>query len=224
VTELAPGLASLDGFPRWAINVYLVGDVLIDAGTRCDRGRIFRQLAGRPVAAHALTHAHPDHQGSSAAVCRRLGIPLWCGAADADAAEDPGLIVDRLPTHAINRAIAPRWMGPGHPVARRLREGDDLGAGFVVVETPGHSAGHVSFWRASDRTLVLGDLLANIDWLTWRPGLREPPQLFTPDPAANRRAARRVAELHPALVVFGHGPPLRNDGRFERFVAGLAAD
>ena len=49
-----------------------------------------RQLQGRTVSAHALTHAHPDHQGSSHAVCERLGIPLWCGEGDVPAMETPG--------------------------------------------------------------------------------------------------------------------------------------
>ena len=35
--ELAPGLHQLSGHPRDAINVYLAGDVLIDAG-RATRG------------------------------------------------------------------------------------------------------------------------------------------------------------------------------------------
>src|SRR5271165_784009 len=51
----------LRGWPRNAINVYLVGDVLIDAATRQGEKRIMRQIAGRPLNAHALTHAHPDH-------------------------------------------------------------------------------------------------------------------------------------------------------------------
>jgi hydroxyacylglutathione hydrolase len=36
----------LDGRPRAAINVYLIGDVLVDAGTQLARRRILRQLAG----------------------------------------------------------------------------------------------------------------------------------------------------------------------------------
>jgi hydroxyacylglutathione hydrolase len=67
--------------------VYLAGEVLIDAGTSGDRRRILSQLAGRTVSAHALTHAHPDHFGSSHAVCEALGIPLWCGERDAKVVE-----------------------------------------------------------------------------------------------------------------------------------------
>lgn len=218
---LADGLFQLGGFPPNAINVYLMGGVLVDAGTRFDRKRILRQLRGRAVTAHALTHAHPDHQGASHAVCEALGVPLWCGEADAGAVEDPRLIHARLPDHPLNRLISPLLAGSAHPVARRLREGDRVG-GFTVIETPGHCAGHVSYWRAGDRVLVLGDVLANM-WLPlMRPGLREPPTIFSPDPAGNRDSARKVAALEPSLVCFGHGPPLRDTRKFVTFVEGLA--
>ena len=45
------------------INVYLAEDVLIDAGRRWDRRRIFAELEGVEISAVALTHVHPDHQG-----------------------------------------------------------------------------------------------------------------------------------------------------------------
>src|SRR3954453_18243562 len=61
MTELAPGVHLLTGFPKYGINWYLVGDVLIDAGGKPDKRRILKQLRGRSVSAHALTHAHPDH-------------------------------------------------------------------------------------------------------------------------------------------------------------------
>lgn len=220
--RLADDLYQLRGVPPDAINVYLLGDVLIDAGTRFAPRRILRQLRGRSVAAHALTHAHPDHQGGSHRVCEALGIPLWCGAADAEAVETPGGVIAALPKNPVNRLLAPLMVGPPHPVARRLREGDEV-AGFVVLEVPGHSAGHVAYWRERDRVLVLGDVLAGMNPLTGLPGLREPPRIFTPDPARNRESARRIAALEPALVCFGHGPPLRDPKRLADFVAGLPA-
>jgi hydroxyacylglutathione hydrolase len=57
--ELADEVHLLDGRPRNAINVYLLGDVLIDAATRQGERRIMRQVVGRSLSAHALTHAHP---------------------------------------------------------------------------------------------------------------------------------------------------------------------
>lgn len=214
---IADNLFQIEGFPPHSINMYLMGGVLIDAGTRFSAGRILKQLAGRTVSAHALTHAHPDHQGASHRVATELDLPLWCGEADAAAAEDPRLIRTRMPKHPINYLLEWFATGPAHPVARRLKEGDDVG-GFEVIETPGHTVGHLSFWRESDRALVLGDVVANLNFLTGLPGLRWPPNMWTIDPHRNRESARRVAALRPEVVCFGHGPPLRDPDRFARFV------
>ena len=217
--RLADDLYLLDGFPPYGINVYLMGDVLVDAATRHAKRRILRQLKGQKVTAHALTHAHPDHQGASHAVCESLGIPLWCGENDADAMED-GRIMARQPKHPINTLFGALMPGPAHPVARRLTEGDDV-AGFKVLDVPGHSAGHVAYWRESDRVLILGDVLTNIDTLTGLPGLHEPYSFFTPDPDRNRDSARRIAALEPELVCFGHGRPLRDPAKLRDFVGRL---
>jgi hydroxyacylglutathione hydrolase len=218
--QLAEDVHMLSGWPRNAINVYLVGDVLIDAATRQGEQRIMRQIEGHTVTAHALTHAHADHQGSSHAICERMQIPLWCGREDIPAMEN-GVKLPATAPWAI-RAFEERfWAGPPHPVARTLQEGDEV-AGFTVLETPGHSPGHVAFWRESDRTLILGDVLNNINVRTGIPGLHEPPDFFTPDPPRNRESARRLAALEPALVCFGHGAPLRDTAKLKAFVAGLA--
>jgi hydroxyacylglutathione hydrolase len=218
--QLAPDLYLLDGFPPYGINVYLIGDVLVDAATRHAGRRILRQLQGRTVTAHALTHAHPDHQGASHEICETLSIPLWCGELDADAAEN-GRIMERQPKHPVNRVIGLAFPGPGHPVSRRLREGDDV-AGFRILDTPGHSAGHVALWRESDRTLICGDVFTNMDTLTGIPGLHEPKRFFTPDPARNRESMRRLAALEPELVCFGHGRPLRDPRKLRAFTDRVA--
>ena len=221
--QLADDVTVLEGFPPYAINVYLLGDVLIDAATRFAAGRLLRRLRGRRVSAHALTHAHPDHQGSSHAICTKLEIPLWCGDADTDAMEQEGEIMRRIPRHLLTDTIAPLIAGPPHPVSRRLREGDRVGS-FTVIETPGHTVGHISFWRADDRVLILGDVVANLNIYTGRPMLREPERFFSVDPARNRASARRLVELQPTLIGFGHGPPLRNPERFTDFINRLPRD
>ncbi len=218
--QLAADVHLLSGRPAYAINVYLVGDVLIDAATRQAEKRIMRQISDRDVTAHALTHAHPDHQGSSHAVCERLGIPLWCGQGDIPAMETPGGLSSSQAPRWLNGLREHFWTGPPHPVSRALKEGDEV-AGFTVLDTPGHSHGHISFWRESDRVLIVGDVLFNLNGLTGMPGLHEPPELFTPDPARNRESARRLAALEPALACFGHGRPMRDPDRLARFVAQL---
>lgn len=111
-------------------------------------------------------------------------------------------------------------MGPPHPVSRVLREGDEV-AGFTVLDSPGHTRGHISFWRESDRVLILGDVLNNMNLMTGIPGLHQPPELFTIDPERNRASIRRLAALRPALVCFGHGAPLRDPDKLADFAAQL---
>jgi hydroxyacylglutathione hydrolase len=213
--EIAEGVWQLAGVPRDLINVYLAGGVLFDAGSRWGRGRILRQLRGRDVRWVALTHCHPDHQGAARAVCDTFGVALACHEADVPAAEGK---VPMEPRNWILRLGHRLLSGPSCPVGRALREGDEV-AGFRVVHTPGHTPGHVVYFRDRDRVAIAGDVLANIHFATHRSGLREPPHFFSADPAANRRSARLLADLRPLVVCFGHGPPLRDADLLERFVA-----
>ncbi len=222
--EVAPAVKRLAVVGADALNVYLVGDVLVDAGGRAAAGRILRALAApgvRPPLAHAVTHAHFDHQGSSHAVCEQLGIPLWCGAGDREALETGDLARVLPKPRSFGAWLEGLLAGPAHPVARVLREGDDVAAGFTVLETPGHTAGSISFWRAADRVLILGDVAMSRHPMTRRVGLREPVAVGTVDAERNRQTLRRLAALDPAIVCFGHGAPLLDPGRFRAFVDSL---
>jgi glyoxylase-like metal-dependent hydrolase (beta-lactamase superfamily II) len=194
-----------------------LGEVLVDSGTRFAAQRILRRLRGRTISTHALTHVHPDHQGSSHAICKSLGIPLWCGDSDAEAMETAGEVMARMPRHWLSGTIGRLWIGPPHPVSRRLHEGDRVGS-FTVIETPGHTVGHISYWREADGILVVGDVVCNLNIYNGRVMLREPERIFTLDPARNRASARRLGELEPELICFGHGPPLRDTARFVKYV------
>lgn len=188
------------GKPPHMINAYLVGDVLVDAGTPAAGKRLLRQLTGHQVRAHLVTHAHPDHFGSTHAVAEALGVPVWAGALDAEAIETARPVTGpgRIP------ALMSRMkMPPPHSVDRGLVEGDEI-AGFEVLDTPGHSPGHIALWRESDRVLICGDVFMRMV----RVGA--PWGFLTVDPAQNRQSMQRLAALRPELVLFGHGRPLRD--------------
>jgi glyoxylase-like metal-dependent hydrolase (beta-lactamase superfamily II) len=215
VNVIADGLWQLAGWPRDLVNVYLAGDVLIDAATRWAKRRILRQLQGRALRTIALTHCHPDHQGMAKFLCDHFQVPLACHEADVPAMEG------REPMQPRNWIV--HWGqrllgGPSHPVGQMLRENDEV-AGFRVIHAPGHTQGHVIFFRESDRVAIAGDLLANINFLTRRPGLREPPTIFSVDPLRNRQSIKKLIALRPSLVCFGHGPPLRQPEMLEEIAA-----
>lgn len=238
LVELAPNVWQVALLPRDGVNAYLIGAmtrdvgsdpigestgyVVVDAGTPWSLRRLLAALEGRPLAAHVLTHAHPDHQGGTAALCAVRSIPLWCGARDRDAAQraDFASAWQGRRRYPLFR-LAQRLGGPGQPVARTLGEGDMV-AGFEVIETPGHTPGHISLWRPSDGVVILGDVASHRNPLSLSAGLREPTRLFTYDPLENRRSIRKVAALGPRLVCFGHGPPLVDGERFVRWAESLS--
>ncbi|MFL5845739.1 MAG: MBL fold metallo-hydrolase [Solirubrobacteraceae bacterium] len=213
--QVAEDVWQIPLLPRNGINAYVIGDVLVDAGAKPQAGKVLKAVAGRSIATHAITHAHGDHVGGSKRVVEALGVPFWCGAGDAPAVEAGRAVIAESRVKPLMKAGA---AFDAVPVARRLQEGDELTAGFVVLDTPGHSPGHISFWRERDRVLVCADVFFNLHLLTLRYGLRNPPDAFTVDPALNRASQRKLAELRPEVVCFGHGEVVRDPGALARFV------
>jgi glyoxylase-like metal-dependent hydrolase (beta-lactamase superfamily II) len=218
--HIAPGVWRLKEFPAPTVNVYLAGDVLIDAGRRWDRRRIFAEIEGREISMLALTHAHPDHQGVAKDIRKARGVPLACHADDVEAMEGRRTMQEAAPGNPYNRLIKRIWQGPPCEVDRVLEEGDEV-AGFRVLHAPGHARGEVIFFRDSDRVAICGDVIRNMSYATGRPMIAEPPEIFTYDPAENRRSIRKLADLNPSLILPGHGPALADMAAFGRFVARL---
>jgi hydroxyacylglutathione hydrolase len=204
----------LAGHPLHAFNVYMIGDVLIDTATRWATHRILRQVSRRPPALVALTHCHPDHQGAAHAVCQKYDVPLACHADDVPAMEGREAM---WPHNWIIRLGTRVWGGRSRPVERVLNTGDTV-AGFRVLHTPGHTPGHVMYYRDSDRVVIAGDVLANMNIRSRKPGLRFPPRAFCKDWEQNRRAVLALWQLQPSLICFGHGPPIKDLRILEGFI------
>jgi glyoxylase-like metal-dependent hydrolase (beta-lactamase superfamily II) len=218
--ERAEGVWQLPAWFPNLINTYLLatpaGDVIVDAGTRWATGLILRALRGRKVALVALTHVHPDHQGAAHEICTRYRVPLACHEADADAMEGRRRMGPRTPLVKLFERLL---MGPPHPVGRCLREGDALGE-WEVIHTPGHTPGHVSYFRRRDGVAIVGDLAANHSLSEGQGWVVLPPPFFSVDPKENLRSLRKLLELRPRRLLFGHGPPLDDVAVLERLASG----
>jgi glyoxylase-like metal-dependent hydrolase (beta-lactamase superfamily II) len=193
-------------------NAYLVetgdGLALIDCLTPGHARRILGAVEAIGGAASALkgvwlTHADVDHIGSLADLKAQTGVSVM-----AHPLAEPYVQVKAVRTFRTNRLmqfLARRL----YPIDRlrptpvdRLVEGGNRLDGWQVIETPGHAPGHISFYHAGQRALIVGDTLMNLRRL--RPSIR----MITDDPVANAASIRRLAELDVEMAAFGHGPPI----------------
>lgn len=228
VHELLPDVA----YKRLAIvNIAFVGPqeagdrgwVLVDAGMRGTAELIANAAAARfgensRPAAIILTHGHFDHVGALETLSERWDAPIYAHVLERPYLD--GRSSYPPPDPSVGGGMMARMSGlfPDGPIDVRPRLGilpEDGAlpgmAGWRWIHTPGHAAGHVSLWRESDRTLIVGDAFVTTKQesayaaLTQRPELHGPPQYFTPDWPAARESVRRLAALDPELVITGHG-------------------
>ena len=96
----------------------------------------------------------------------------------------------------------------------RLTGGERIGS-LEVIPTPGHTPGHVSFLDTRDRTVIVGDTLTSIGGLAvsnhyhWRFPLAA---MATWDKGKDLESAKKLRSLDPAVLVVGHGGPVRAPG------------
>ena len=104
-------------------------------------------------------------------------------------------------------------------VSERLRPLPEDGSvpdapGWRWLHTPGHSPGHISLWRAGDRTLVSGDAVVTTrqesaySVAVQSLEMHGPPAYFTTDWNAAGNSVRKLARLAPEVIVSGHGAPI----------------
>src|SRR5438270_9880751 len=93
MNEVAPDVWQIPLLPRNAVNAYLVGDVIVDAGAKGMGKKVVEAVAAHDIRAHAITHAHGDHLGGSKHVLETLGLPYWVPAGDIAAVEAGRMVV-----------------------------------------------------------------------------------------------------------------------------------
>lgn len=125
-----------------------------------------------------VTHEHGDHQGSLGAVLEEAGSPPWyAGAAD------------------INAIRAPYG---GMPVGDGDRVFD-----MDIIETPGHTPGHISVLDPLSGVLVAGDALNGENGTVIGANPR-----FTSDMNTANASVLKLAGFDYEVVLFGHGEPV----------------
>ncbi|MCC6904947.1 MAG: MBL fold metallo-hydrolase [Anaerolineae bacterium] len=212
--ELAVGIANV-----WLLEA-ADGLALVDTGQPGRAPDILAAIRslGKPPAdlKHILlTHNHPDHIGSLAAVQRETGARVYCQPLDAPLVRTGGdfnpRAVDAVPFNPapgvpglLYRVFLSPYTGiEPSPVHEEICEGAAIPAlpDLQVIETPGHSAGHLAYlWQRGGGVLIAGDVCSRLPVLDWSLGYA--------DFEEAKRSLKKLCAVAFDAVVLGHGAPI----------------
>ena len=200
VLETANGLAVLDtGFPNSAPKI-------LDG---------VRKLGRQPgdIRHILLSHAHPDHIGSAAALQRETGATVWAHPIDAPIIEAgkgfrPAVASPGLRSKIVTWLLL-RYVTAVEPtrIDQFIEDGDSLPflPDLVAMHSPGHCAGQVAFhWRRHGGVLFTADTCVN------QSGLRLP--VTVEDLALARKSLARLTPLDFEMICVMHGRPIPSGG------------
>lgn len=244
--EIAPDLA----YRRLLMaNVVFVGRpgagdrgwVLIDAGVMGTKALITgaakaRFGAGARPSAIILTHGHFDHVGVLEDLASEWDVPVYAHDLERPYLDGSASYPAGDPTVGGGLMAASAGLLPTRPVdvSRRLNTLPADGSvpempGWRWLHTPGHSPGHVSFWREADRAMIVGDAFVTTTpesayaTAVQSPDMHGPPRYFTIDWEKSRMSVEELAALRPNLVITGHGRAMQGSVMTEA-LATLARD
>ena len=233
-SEVAPDVS----YKRLAIvNVAMIGApdagdrgwYLVDAGVPVSAGVIRRAAASRFGRARPfailLTHAHFDHVGALETLAAEWDVPVIAHELERPYLDGTASYPPPDPTvgGGLMSILSP--MFPRSPVDVSARLHTLLPDGRIPglpdwrwIHTPGHTPGHVSFWRSQDRLLIAGDAVITTRQesayaaLMQTPEMHGPPMYFTQDWQASKRSVETLAALEPETIVTGHGRAMQGEG------------
>jgi glyoxylase-like metal-dependent hydrolase (beta-lactamase superfamily II) len=200
------------------VNAYLVdGDelTLIDTGTAASAQKIMAAIrdCGRDpsdLRNILITHCHPDHSGSLAALKRLTGAaaymhPLAAAVVRGEETGRPLRAAPGLLNGILCRTFIPRppWNIPPAHIEHEILDGDiiPVAGGIRAIHVPGHCAGQLAFHiMRGGGVLLAADTAANMVRLDLMPGYE--------DIETGRRSLAKLAGFHFEVAGFGHGAPI----------------
>jgi glyoxylase-like metal-dependent hydrolase (beta-lactamase superfamily II) len=191
------------------VNAYLVhepdGFTLVDTTIGKAAGGLIAAAreAGGEIRRIALTHGHGDHVGALDALRAQLGEDVEVLMGEPDARILAG-------EHVVEGKPRGSWPKITTTPDTLLRGGERIGS-LEVLQTPGHTPGHVAFLDTRDRTLIVGDTFTTY-WRAEIPNhLRQRFPLATMGTQDRRlivESASALRALDPAVLACGHGPAI----------------
>jgi len=212
--------------PGVVANPYLIADAdgltVIDTGLPRSEKKILAYVASlgkrsQDVKRIIITHADFDHIGGMAALQAATGARTYASRIEADAIAQGKSSREINPSGFSLRRMLFALMRPfmkATPlkVDEILAEGDTLPVlgGLRVLETPGHTPGHISLFAPSAKILFCGDSMVSD-----QNGLQGSRPGITWDETKARESERKQATLGANIVCSGHGSVVTDaNGKF----------
>ncbi len=212
------------------VNAYVIRGrrhVLVDTGFPGMAETLLRELKKRDIAVGdisliLLTHGHPDHAGSAAALRKHLNVPVAIHTREAEWMRSGHTHLPHpiRPFGYVVKAITKPNIDPFEPDVL-LEEGMDLtyyGIEGQIIHTPGHSPGSVSFLHP-DGECIAGDVLAGSLWRSNQPLY----PFLAEDVPLLHHSINRLLDSRVQRLYFGHGLPSTAQEVHRRFAARLAS-
>ncbi len=181
---------TLLGRPLDRTTVDRLDGLLIDSGPPCLAAELLRVLKDLPVHRIILTHAHEDHIGGLAALRQRYpAATIFASPRAIPLIQDPSLLRQQLYRRllwGIPNAVADVEELPLSVETEQFN--------LRVVETPGHSHDHVSFFETKYRWLFSGDSFIGGQDKSWASEF----EMFGTISSLRSMAALRPERIFPA--------------------------
>lgn len=134
---------------------------LVDTGVKGCEADIFKAIesCGRDISdigTIILSHAHPDHIGSVAAIKRATGCKVFAHSSEKDWIEDIHTQVKMRPVPGFFELVDESVNIDGFLTDGQVFEDQD-GISFKIIHSPGHSAGSINILFPDDRILFSAD-------------------------------------------------------------------
>jgi glyoxylase-like metal-dependent hydrolase (beta-lactamase superfamily II) len=222
--EIIPNVHLIPGI---IANPYLLIDpgglTLIDAGLPGSHKKILRYMKELGYGPQALkriliTHADFDHVGGLAALKSASGARVYAHSIEAAGIAEGHSTRELQPRNVLMKFLYASLAGMFKPkparVDENLKDGQTLPVlgGLRVLETPGHTPGHTSFFLPSAGVLFTGDSI-----VSEKTGLRGSTGANNWDQPKSDASVRRQAALGAKIVCPGHGEVVRDAaGKFPK--------
>jgi glyoxylase-like metal-dependent hydrolase (beta-lactamase superfamily II) len=196
---------------------YLINDketILIDTGNPGKVKNILKEIESlninpKNIKHILLTHHDVDHIGNAALLQKETGAILWASKEDI-----PYILGDK--SRPGIKKVASLILRSKKPEKIKSYNGQEIND-IKIIQTPGHTPGHVSFLYKD--ILFAGDLVRNANGV-----LKKQPKMGNSDDKSLNESIHKMSEYSFKWVCPAHGEPLEVKNEWKQLLSNITGN